>query len=82
MRQKTWAELSEGSFPLQTAVFFVPAWLRQVKEQFGLQKASVRVLFHQREDLTLSLVEAGPDTFFQVPASFFSGCRVQVDLKV
>lgn len=81
MRQETWAELSEGPFPLQAAGFFVPAWLRQVEEESGLQKAPVRVLFHQREDLTLCLVEAGHGTLVQVPPSFFSSCGIQVDLK-
>lgn len=81
MRQETLAKFIKGPFPLQTTMFLIPAWLRQVKEQFGLQKAPVRVLFHQHEDLTLSLIKAGHITLFQVPPSFFSCCRVQIHLK-
>lgn len=82
MRQETPAKLSKGPFPLQTTVFLIPVPLRQVKEQLGLQKAPVRVLFHQREDLALSLVKTGHVTLFQVPPSFFFCCRVQIHLKV
>lgn len=81
MSQETLVKLSKGHFSLQTAVFLVLACLRKIKEQFGLQKAPVRVLFHQREDLTLSLVETGHVTLFQVPPSFFPRHRIQIDLK-
>lgn len=81
MSQETLAKLSKGRLSLQTAVFLVPVRLRKVKEQFGLQKAPVRVLFHQREDLTLSLFETGHVTLFQVPPSFFPRRRIQIDLE-